>query len=101
MNDQGEVSLDAALFQEKERLDHHDAIELLQQGVMEVAPDRAVLDRMLAEYWNPPNTKQLNIRIQPSAKRMIEKLAKGKTLDVSPLVRMWVIDSMRREASQG
>jgi hypothetical protein len=30
---------------------------------------------------------------------MIERLAKRKTIEVSTLVRMWVIDSMRREAS--
>lgn len=81
--------------------DRHDAVELVEQGVMEVDPDRADLDRMLAEYWNQPNTKQLNIRIPPAAKRMIEKLAKRKTVEVSTLVRMWVIDCMRREASRG
>jgi hypothetical protein len=42
----------------------------------------------------------LNIRIPPAAKRMIEKLAKRKTVEVSTLVRMWIIDSMRREAMQ-
>jgi hypothetical protein len=29
---------------------------------------------------------------------MIEKLARRKTVEVSTLVRMWVIESMRREA---
>ena len=80
--------------------DRHDAVELLDNGLTEVDPDRADLDRMLNEYWNQPNTKQLNIRIPPAAKRMIEKLAKRKTIEVSTLVRMWVIDSMRREAAQ-
>jgi hypothetical protein len=80
--------------------DQHDAVELLDAGVTEVEPDRADLDRMLREYWNQPNTQQLNIRIPPSAKRMIEKLAKRKTVEVSTLVRMWVIDSMRREAQE-
>jgi hypothetical protein len=55
---------------------------------------------MLLEYWSQPNTKQLNIRNPQAAKSMIERLAKRKTLEVSTLVRMWVIDSMRREASQ-
>jgi hypothetical protein len=54
---------------------------------------------MLREHWSQPNTKQLNIRVPPAAKRMIEKLAKRKTVEVSTLVRMWVIDSMRREAA--
>ena len=80
--------------------DHHDGIDLLDRGVMEVDPDRADLDRMLLEYWDQPNTKQLNIRIPPAAKRMIERLAKRKTVEVSTLVSTWVIDSMRREASR-
>jgi hypothetical protein len=79
--------------------DHHDGTDLLDQGITEIDPDRADLDRMLREYWSQPNTKQLNIRIPPAAKRMIEKLAKRKTVEVSTLVRMWVIDSMRREAA--
>ena len=80
--------------------DRHDAVALLKQGVTEVDPDRSDLDRMLTEYWNEANTKQLNIRIPLTAKRMIEMLAKRKTIEVSTLVRMWVIESMRREAAQ-
>jgi len=38
-------------------------------------------------------------QIPPSAKSMIERLAKRKTVEVSTLVRMWVIESMRREAA--
>jgi hypothetical protein len=80
--------------------DRHDGLDLLDRGLAEMDPDRADLDRMLLEYWNQPNTKQLNIRIPPAAKRMIERLAKRKTVEVSTLVRMWVIESMRREAAQ-
>ncbi len=80
--------------------ERHDAVELLKQGVMEVDPDRSDLDRMLSEYWSEANSKQLNIRIPLTAKRMIEMLAKRKTLEVSTLVRMWVIEGMRREAAQ-
>ena len=80
--------------------DRNDAADLLDRGITEIDPDREDLERMLLEYWNQPNTKQLNIRIPATAKRMIERLAKRKTVEVSTLVRMWVIDSMRREASQ-
>jgi hypothetical protein len=80
--------------------DRHDGVDLEDQGIMEVDPDRTDLDRMLLEYWTQPNSKQLNIRIPAAAKEMIEKLARRKTVEVSTLVRMWVIDSMRREASQ-
>ena len=78
--------------------DRHDGTELLKQGIMELDPDREDLDRMLLEYWKQPNTRQLNIRLPAGAKRMIQKLARRKTVQVSTLVRMWVIDSMRREA---
>ena|SRR5437763_6157899 len=80
--------------------DHHDAVDLLDQGIMEIDRDHEDLERMLLEYWKQPNTKQLNIRIPLAAKRMIERLAKRKTVEVSTLVRMWVIESMRREAAQ-
>lgn len=78
--------------------DRHDGTALVKQGIMELDPDREDLDRMLLEYWKQPNTRQLNIRLPAGAKRMIEKLARRKTVQVSTLVRMWVIDSMRREA---
>jgi hypothetical protein len=80
--------------------DLHGGFDLLDRGITEIDPDHEDLNRMLLEYWSQPNTKQLNIRIPPAAKRMIEKLAKRKTVEVSRLVRMWVIDSMRREAAQ-
>jgi hypothetical protein len=80
--------------------DRHEGVDLQDQGIMGIGPDRADLDRMLLEYWNQSNTKQLNMRIPPTAKRMIERLAKRKTVEVSTLVRMWVTDSMRRDASK-
>jgi 16S rRNA U516 pseudouridylate synthase RsuA-like enzyme len=80
--------------------ERHDTVELIEQGIMEIDPDTSDLEAMLLEYWKQPNTQQLNIRIPEGAKRMIERLARRKTVEVSTLVRMWVIDSMRREASQ-
>ena len=80
--------------------ERHDGIDLLEQGIMEVDPDHSDLEAMLLDYWKQPNSQQLNIRIPKGAKKMIERLAKRKTVEVSTLVRMWVIDSMRREASQ-
>ena len=80
--------------------ERHDTVDLLEQGIMEVDPDTSDLEAMLLEYQKQPNSQQLNIRIPKGAKRMIERLARRKTIEVSTLVRMWVIDSMRREASQ-
>src|SRR5437762_14164658 len=58
--------------------DRHDGADLIDQGIMEIDPDREDLERMLLEYWSQPNTKQLNIRIPPSAKRMIERLGQAE-----------------------
>lgn len=91
---------DASYDELSDFFDHHEGFDLLDRGIVEIDSDHEDLERMLTEYWNQPNTKQLNIRIPPAAKRMIERLAKRKTLEVSTLVRMWVIDSMRREASR-
>jgi hypothetical protein len=91
---------DASYAQLADFFDRHDGVDLLEQGIMEIDPDQKDLDRMLLEYWNQPNKKQLNIRIPATAKRMIEKLAKRKTVEVSTLVRMWVIEATRREAQQ-
>ena len=78
----------------------HDGAELLRRGVTAIDRDHADLERMLAEYWGQPNTQQLNIRIPRTAKRLIEKLAQRKTVELSTLVRMWVVEGMRREAGQ-
>ena len=83
-----------------EFFDRHDGADLIDQGILEVDPDREDLERMLRDYWNQPNTRQVNIRIPAAAKRMIERLAKQKTVEASTLIRMWVIESMRREALQ-
>lgn len=80
--------------------DRHDGAELLRRGVTAIDRDHADLERMLAEYWGQPNTQQLNIRIPRTAKRLIEKLARRKTVELSTLVRMWVVEGMRREAGQ-
>ncbi len=88
-----------ASYEELDRFfDRHDAVELLEQGIVEMDPERKDLEQMLREYWKQPNTRQLNIRIPAGARRMIEKLARRKTVEVSTLVRMWVIEAMRREA---
>jgi hypothetical protein len=58
------------------------------------------LDSMLLEYWDQPNEMQLNIRLPAAAKTMIERLARRKTVGVSTLVRMWVMECLRREVRQ-
>ncbi len=91
---------DASYAELADFFDRHDAVELIEHGITELDPDHEDLDRMLLEYWGQPNNRQLNIRVPAGAKRMIEKLAKRKTIQVSTLVRMWVIEGMRNEAAR-
>jgi hypothetical protein len=77
--------------------DRHDGSDLLAQGITVVDHDHSDLDEMLLQYWKEPNTRQINIRIPATAKRMIERLARRKTVEVSTLIRMWVVEGMRRE----
>jgi len=51
---------------------------LLDRGITEIDPDRTDLDRMLLEYWNQANTKQLSIRIPPAAKRIERRQAQNR-----------------------
>lgn len=54
----------AASYSELDRFfNRHEGPKLIEQGIMELDPDRADLHRMLREYWKQPNTGQLNIRI--------------------------------------
>lgn len=80
--------------------ERHDGVDLLDQGIMEIDPDTSDLEEMLLDYWKQPNNQQINIRVPKGAKRMIERLARRKTVEPSTLVRMWVIEGMRRDASQ-
>jgi hypothetical protein len=67
-------------------MDSSDAADRLAAGELEVDP-----------RWDGRYTHQLNIRVTPGAKRVIEGLARRKKVRVSSLVRMWVIDAMRRD----
>ncbi len=78
--------------------DRHASTELLRKRIVEPDPDREDIDRMLLEYWKRPNTRQLNVRVPARAKQLIDKLAKRSTVQASTLVRLWVIEGMRREA---
>ncbi len=77
----------------------HDSVDLLEQGITEIDPDTSDMDQMLLDYQKERNTEQLNIRIPATTKHMIERLARRKTVEVSTLVRMWVIEGMRRVGS--
>ena len=46
---------DASYAELADCFDRHDGVDLQDQGIMEIDPDRADLDRMLLEYWNQPS----------------------------------------------
>jgi hypothetical protein len=78
----------------------HDGVDLLDQGIMEIDPDREDLERMLLEYWSQPNTKQLNYSNTTVGQAHDRETGEAQNRRSLYLVRMWVIESMRREAAK-
>jgi hypothetical protein len=77
----------------------HDPEELERAGWVAIDEDRSDLEELLTRYLTEPNDAQLNIRLPKSAKEMLRRLARRKALDVSTLVRLWVMERLREEAS--
>jgi len=50
-------------------------------------------------YASKPDKKEImTIRIDPSLKRQIEKMARSYSLSPSSLIRMWLVDRVRETA---
>jgi hypothetical protein len=77
----------------------HDPEELERAGVVAVDEDHSDLEELLMRYLSEPNDAQLNIRLPKSAKEMLKRVARRKALDVSTLVRLWLIKRLHKEAS--
>ncbi|MCX8103914.1 MAG: hypothetical protein N3E42_05735 [Candidatus Bipolaricaulota bacterium] len=78
--------------------DEHDPEDLERAGLVAREEDLSDLDELLQRYLQEPNDAQLNIRLPRSAKEMLIKLARRKTLDASTLARLWIIERLRQEA---
>ncbi len=51
--------------------------------------------------YQPTNEKKttMTIRLTPSLKRKLDKISQGYDISTSSLVRMWVVDKVRRFAA--
>lgn len=81
--------------------EEHDPEKLERAGLVTIDEDRSDLEELLRRYLQEPNEAQLNIRLPRSAKEMLKRLARRKTLDASTLARLWIIERLRQEAKAG
>jgi len=79
----------------------HDPEELERAGLVAVEEDHSDLEELLQHYLSEPNDAQLNIRLPHSAKAMLKRIARQKTLDASTLARLWIVERLREEAKAG
>ncbi|MBI3659246.1 hypothetical protein HY230_02075 [Candidatus Acetothermia bacterium] len=75
----------------------HDPEDLERVGLVAVDEDRSDLEELLQRYLSEPNDAQLNIHLPQSAKEVLKRLARRKTLEVSTLARLWIIERLRQE----
>ncbi len=75
----------------------HDPEDLLKQGVLEIDEDYSDLEEALLAYLSEPHTARFTVRLPPTAKRILEELARRKAVDASTLARIWIMEQMRRE----
>lgn len=81
--------------------EEHNPEELERAGLVAVDEDRSDLEELLRCYLLEPNDTQLNIRLPRSAKELLQRLARRKTLEASTLARLWIIERLRQEAKAG
>ncbi len=75
----------------------HDPEELVKAGILEIDKDHSDLEEALIQYLSEPNNARLILQLPPTAKRVLEELARRKAVDASTLARIWVLDQMRKE----
>jgi elongation factor P--beta-lysine ligase len=77
--------------------DEHDPQELERAGLVAVEEDNADLEELLQNYLREPNDAQRSIHLPRSAKEVLKRLARRKTLEASTLARLWIIERLRQE----
>jgi hypothetical protein len=77
--------------------DQHDPEELERSGLVALDEDHSDLEELLQRYLLEPNDAQLNIHLPRSAKEVLKRLARRKTIEASTLARLWIIERLRRE----
>lgn len=81
--------------------EEHDPEELERAGLVEVDENLSDLEELLRHCLREPNDAQLNIRLPRSAKTMLQRLARRKTLEASTLARLWLIERLHQETKAG
>ena len=79
----------------------HDVFDRLETGVSEVVEDHSDLDEVLREAIFQDNTAQLNMRLPPAMKAVLNKLARQRTTDATTLARIWLAERLERELKAG
>ena len=75
----------------------HDLSERLDAGVSEVVEDHEDLERVVEDAQYEGNTAQLNMRIPPSLKATLQRLARQRTTDATTLARIWLAERIQHE----
>ena len=79
----------------------HDVFDRLDAGVSELVEQHGDLDRILEEAVFQDNTAQLNMRIPPTMKAALSRLARERTTDATTLARMWLAERLKRKLKAG
>lgn len=76
----------------------HDVGERLDAGVSEIVDDHDDLTRVIEDAQYESNTAQLNMRIPPSMKTTLQRLARQRTTDATTLARIWLAERIQQES---
>jgi hypothetical protein len=75
----------------------HDVFDRVEAGVAEIVKDRRDLDQLLQDVVVQGNTAQLNMRIPPAMKTVLNRLARERTTDATTLARIWLAERLQQE----
>ena len=75
----------------------HDVVDRLEAGVSEIIEDHSDLDQVLRDAIFQDNTAQLNMRLPPAMKAVLNKLTRQRTTDATTLARIWLAERLERE----
>jgi hypothetical protein len=63
---------------------------------MVIDEDHSDLEEALLAYLSEPRNERVSVSLPRSAKRILEELARRKTLEPSTLARLWIMEGLRR-----
>ena len=79
----------------------YDLVDRLRTGVTEEVEDHSAEEAAAAAYLasaqTERNTAQLNLRLAPSLKNLLTRLARQRTTDPATLARTWLVERIQQE----